>query len=507
MKYKNVLDRRTFLRSAGGAIIGLPLLDEMRVNSVYAAEDAPVRAINVFFGLGYNRSFQSQGYSAPNGWTNPLQPILKHEKKLAFLRGVNQVRADGGGNAHYDGSSGAFTGTGMKNKGTTGGASIDEALRRHVHPNGMPSNMIQSLSAGTWWRRSDSTCRYIHSRNPNGSVVGTPLETPKSLFNTVFANGVPTANNNPAPANPGAGGGENALKHSVLDSLVDQYQHYQSDAGGLGGESRAKIADHLDHIRSLEKQAAKIGGGVAAMGGGGGGGGPSGSCRAMNEPANSKRPKGNPKNGDGTKLNNDGSGIDITVNQLETEFRLIAEIYAMAIACDRARFGSLIFTSGGERIRLSGDYNRAGFKYTFADRNRLGSGGSGGCSHEFWHKFSDNGENRDMRAHMHLVMSQITYFFDLLDDIIDPNGASALDNSMLTVSTESADGRHRTADHELNGVFHAISAANGRFKVGNGGYIAVNDHGSNMYNTMLKSYGVSGGLLGDKKGNVSKILK
>ncbi|MDZ7923408.1 MAG: DUF1552 domain-containing protein [Marinagarivorans sp.] len=499
MKYKKVLDRRTFLRGAGGAIVGLPFLDEMLVQSVYAAEpEPPVRAFNVFFGLGFNRSFQTQGYQAPNGWCNPLEPLLAFEKKLAFLRGVNQIRSDGTSNAHYDGSSGAFTGTGMKNFNTTGGASIDEALRRHAHPNGMPNGMIQSLSAGTFWRRSDSTCRYIHSRAPNGSIVSSPYETPRTLFNAVFGSGLPSGNQ--MPSNPEEAR-TYAMKNSVLDSVVDQYQHYKSDAGGLGLTSRAKISDHLDHVRALEIAVSEN---VPRMGGGGGS-----TCAAPNMPSNSKLPHNGegPGSGDGSVLTNDGSGIDITVAELTGEFRLMADLYSMAIACDRARFGSLVFQSGGERIRLKGDYSYNNFKYTFADQQRHGAGGSAGCSHEWWHKFSDTGENPDMRAHVHLMMREIGYFFKLLDSIKDANGGSVLDNALLTVSTESADGRHRTADFELNGVFHAISGGNGRLKVGNGNYISVNDHASKIYNTMLKTYGVpSTGLLGDQQGGIASIV-
>ena len=279
MNYKKVLSRRTLLRGAGGVLVGLPFLDEMRVKSVYAQEEAaPVRAMNVFFGLGYNRSFQAQGFQAPNGWTNPLEPLLEFEHKLAFLREVNMVRADGDGNAHYDGSSGAFTGTGMVNKGTTGGASLDEALRRHAYPNGMPAGMLQSLSAGTWWRRSDSTCRYMHSRKPDGSVQSVPYETPKTLFNAIFGGNVQVNEGGNEPNDPDAAL-KYAMNNSVLDSLVSQYQYYQSDAAGLGGASKAKIADHLDHIRSLETRITQN---TPLMGGG--------SCQIPSEPSNSRLP-------------------------------------------------------------------------------------------------------------------------------------------------------------------------------------------------------------------------
>jgi hypothetical protein len=37
---------------------------------------------------------------------------------------------------------------------------------------------------------------------------------------------------------------------------------------------------------------------------------------------------------------------------------------------------------------------------------------------------------------------------------------------MITISTESGDGRHNDVKRELSGIFHAITGANGRFKTG-----------------------------------------
>ena len=58
MKY-SPLDRRTMLRSLGAATIGLPLLEEMLQWSPSAkaaeANGVPVRAFNLFFGLGIRR--------------------------------------------------------------------------------------------------------------------------------------------------------------------------------------------------------------------------------------------------------------------------------------------------------------------------------------------------------------------------------------------------------------------------------------------------------------------
>jgi hypothetical protein len=79
----------------------------------------------------------------------------------------------------------------------------------------------------------------------------------------------------------------------------------------------------------------------------------------------------------------------------------------------------------------------------------------------------------------------------LLDgkDAVDANGKTILENSLLTISTESGDGRHNDVRRELSGVFHAISGAGGRFKTGQ--IADVNAEGLDVYNTMLAAMDVS----------------
>ena len=75
------------MKGLGGITIGLPLLEEMVVSGA-AAEKAvvPVRAFNVFFGLGIPAPLQKEGF---RGVMEPLEPL---SKKLLILRGVDQVR-------------------------------------------------------------------------------------------------------------------------------------------------------------------------------------------------------------------------------------------------------------------------------------------------------------------------------------------------------------------------------------------------------------------------------
>ena len=111
-----------------------------------------------------------------------------------------------------------------------------------------------------------------------------------------------------------------------------------------------------------------------------------------------------------------GEGIDITLEDLTNEWRLMADLYATAIQMDRVRFGSLTFLAAGERIRLKGDYEYNGKKvFTFDDSAHLKASGSKGCSHEYWHKYNPDKKNEELRAHAHMKMRELAFFLSRLD--------------------------------------------------------------------------------------------
>ncbi|MFT5412785.1 MAG: hypothetical protein ACI9NC_005537 [Verrucomicrobiales bacterium] len=461
------LHRRTLLKGLGGIAIGLPLLEEMLATGARAAaaqKVVPVRAFNLFFGLGVPAPLQKEGFE---GVLEPLKPL---SDKLLIMREVDQVRCDQSGiNAHFDGASGAFTATPPDGEAKSGGASIDQVIRRHHHPDGLPAGMVPTLVGGTFFRRSRIS-RYVHSYNADGTVAATMQETPRGLFERVFG------------TIGGEGEGDSAreqrIKRSVLDSVVDQYKHYTGNNSPLGAASKSRIADHLDRIREFEQRAYGL---------------------KKKLPGAPELP---PRSAiaHGGQADPGGMGIDITLDELTTEWRLMADLYALAIQTDRARFGSLTFLAAGERIRLTGDYVFNGEKrFVFNDSKHLNASGDKGCSHEYWHKFNEKNSNEQLRAHAHMKMRELAYFLGKLDenDSRDPNGKTILDNALITISTESGDGRHNDVKRELSGVFHAITGANQRFKTGQ--IMNVGAEGLDVYNTMLTAMGSQKGLGPEKR--------
>jgi hypothetical protein len=454
---KTHVSRRTMLEGLGTVTIGLPLLEEMVVSTATAAAEkaVPVRAFNVFFGLGIPAPLQTEGF---NDVLQPLEPL---SDKLLIMRNVDQVRCDEKGiNAHYDGAAGAFTAEPPDGEAKSGGPSIDQVVRKTHYPKGLPAGMVPTLIGGTFFRRS-RVGRYVHSYNMDGTVAATIQEKPRDLFDRVFGF-ISVAG--------GTDARRRRLKQSVLDSVVDQYKFYTGKNSPLGASSKARVAEHLDRIREFEQRAFAM------------------KHKAPNAP---KLP---PRSdiAHGGKADPGGMGIDITLDELSSEWRLMADLYALAIQMDRVRFGSLTFLAAGERIRLSGDYNYDGkSRWQFDDAGQQNATGDKGCSHEWWHKFNEKRKNEALRAHGHMKMREIAYFLHRLDDSEskEANGKTILENSLITISTESGDGRHNNVKRELSGVFHAITGANGRFKTGQ--IMDVGAEGLDVYNTMLTAMGAT----------------
>lgn len=445
--HSKLLSRRTALKGLGGAIVALPLLEEMVAAK---ANEIPIRAFNVFFALGIPAPLQTEGFA---GVFEPLKPL---KEKLLIMRNVDQVRADEkGSNAHFDGASASFTAEGPAGEAKAGGPSIDQVVRRTYHPNGMPAGMVPTLVAGTYFRRS-RVSRYVHSYNMDGTVAAIMQERPRDLFERVFGT-IDIAAGSPR---------RERLKRSVLDTMVGQYKYFTGDNSPLGTTSKGRIREHLERIREYEQRAYQM---------------PDIQAGAPKMPPRSKLAHGGP-------ADPGGEGIDMRLEDLQAEWRLLADLYALAIQTDRVRFGAITFLAAGERLRMTGDYKYDGrLIHSFNDAKQHNASGSKGCSHEWWHKFKEDQPNEQLRAHAHMKLNEVAYFLKLLDKSKEANGRSILENSMITISTESGDGRHNNVKRELSGVFHAITGANGRFKTNQ--IMDVKAEGIDVYNTMLAGMG------------------
>ncbi|MEM1023181.1 MAG: DUF1552 domain-containing protein [Myxococcota bacterium] len=451
-RYAKILSRRTFLRGAGSVAIGFPLLSAMQTRTAWGAPSgSPVRAFNLFFGLGIPKEIQAEGLQGA------LEPLAPFADRFAWLRGVNLYEADGRGNNHFDGGGGVFCGVEPQSDSLSGGPSVDQVIKEACYGAQYPSAMIPTLAMGSFFRRSRLT-RYVHNWNQQGAPAALPLESPQALFDRVFGSDEPTDD-------PDAR--RTRHRRSVLDGVLEQYRSWSGGASPLGPDDRAKLADHLDRLREYEQRAFPEPNDT-----------PVSSCESGTRPGSLPLLHGQAPDPD-------GEGVDIELDEWVDWWRSMVDIYVLALACDRTRFGGVMFQSAGERIRLKGRYRYEGRDiYDFDDRRDRGRGGSGGCSHEFWHRYNRSNENPELRHHTHFMMAQLAYFLERMDGVQDESGGSLLDTSLLTISTELGDGN----PHNLESVFHMVSRAGGRFQAGT---FDVDVEGLDVYNTVLDGFGIS----------------
>ncbi|HJK98741.1 MAG TPA: DUF1552 domain-containing protein, partial [Polyangiaceae bacterium LLY-WYZ-14_1] len=323
------------------------------------------------------------------------------------------------------------------------------------------------LNVGTFFRDND-VFRYVHSWSDDGQPAqARPLGQPTAVFDRLFG-----GSGAPAPE----GGVSDRLRRSVLDTVLDDYRHLTGDAGGLGVESRARIHEHLERLRELERRldADPVDPGACAVPD------PVATDPRLWEEDQEEAP----------------SKPTIVPENWIRHWDLLTEIYAMGIRCDLFRFGNVTFQGAAERAFLRGPYDYDGRTVLFDDRQD---------HHEAWHGYNGLAVPQDRMAwHMHFILDQTVRFLEKLDDPAYPteSGGTLLDDSLVVVGTELGDGsRHATRD-----VFHAVSSAGGRLATG------VVDEGAMMQvdflNTCLQAVGIDRSM-GDERraeGPVDRML-
>ena len=449
IRYRNVLSRRTLLRGAGSIAVGLPLIEEMFAQSVYAQATPPPRAITVFYGLGFPQEYHATGFAGA------LEPLQRYQDRLTLFRGLDL--ADGRG-FHWDGGAAVFTGAAKRGNSATQGPSLDYVIRTHHHDRGLlPGGRLQTLNTGFFFRQGEpnperTRLRVYRSFDDDGNVTELPKTTPLEVFRHVFGEGTPVDD-------PTA-----LARRSILDSVLEDYRSLCSDRVGLTAASRARICDHLDQVRALESRI--IGSQTNPQ-----------SCTHAIEPVARNIVGGQARDSGGDRA------IQLELDDWVDVWRQHADVFAMAFKCDVARFGSIMLMSGGERINLRGDYRFDGRLIHSFDWSLENKG-----SHEHFHNWKGSETDRDMVGHyLHLTMREMAYLFDQLDDAsaADANGKTIFDNAFLIAGSELGDG---SGPHDTTKVLHALGPANGAFQVG--GFNDFRGNGADLYNTCLKGLGI-----------------
>ncbi|MBK6686902.1 MAG: DUF1552 domain-containing protein [Deltaproteobacteria bacterium] len=374
------LSRRTMLRGfLGGAAvgIGLPPLEVFfdRHGLAYADGGLPKRFGIWFWGNGnLPQRWNPIGEGAEWTLSEQLQPLASVKSEITVVSGMS-VKT-GNTIPHGSGPAGILSGAPLIVRSgddfSFSAPSIDQVIAAQIGG----ETRFRSLELGV---RPDSGLSYNgpNSKNP-------PESSPWALFNRIFGGGFTAPGEEPV-IDP-----KIRLRRSVLDVVM-------ADAGRLRGKlgrtDQLRLEQHLDGVRELERRLARLEEDPPSLA----------ACAVPGVPAEAYP-------------DNDGRPRFTEINQV------MAELMAMAMACDQTRVFSYFFT--------------------YPVNNLLFPGVSTG------HHRMTHDEPGDQPQVNQIVVQIITAFGQFLEKLrAVPEGAGTLlDNCAILGTTDVSFGRNHSLD-------------------------------------------------------------
>jgi len=306
------LNRRTVLRGmlAGGvgAAIPLPLLEAMLNESgtALAQSTSPLPPLYVtwFFGNGVLPALwkpSKTGTGANWELSAQLKPLAGVKSHLTVISGL-EGKLVVAGIEHPSGSAAATTGAPL-NGNAVRSASIDQIVADVISP-GAP---FRSLEVGVTPATPNGNQDSLHTVSHKGpSAMNSPIYDPKAVFNRLFADG--------ASSNGGDGQAQAAklakVRKSVLDAVLQDGARLNQR---LGAADKHRVEQHLEAIRAIELRLDSVSsnGSLPAA------------CGSATAPTVGK---------------DNGSEAPPAVNTV------MAELTALALACEKTRVASFMFS-------------------------------------------------------------------------------------------------------------------------------------------------------------------
>ena len=307
-------NRRSVLRGVlGGAAIGvaIPALDSFLNGNGLAYADGsklPIRFGTYFWGLGLTPGrWIPTKVGADYDLLPELESLGELKKKVTVFSGFNTI-TDGKPNlVHWTGHAGILTGVAPAKDKLFDRPSFDVAV-------------ADAIGGGTRFRSIDITPfgneRLSYSTR-TGSSFNTPDATPLALYNRLFGAGFQDPNSGDWKPDP-----QVTLNQSVLSAVSEERKSLMAS---VGASDRAQLDQYFTSLRAMEQQLAV----------------------ELQRPARAeacvvpKSPGEQPVSG----------RIDV-VNKNN---KLMAELMAMALACNQTKVFNVVHTSSTSEAYLPGD--------------------------------------------------------------------------------------------------------------------------------------------------------
>ncbi len=263
LKKRHQINRRAFLRGAGGIAIGLPFLESLPERSAWAQDAEPIFS---FFLMMQNGVIQSQFWPTQTGPLSAgtmtgttMEPLIDYADNLLIMRGLSAPGGNPGACGHAQGCVQAITGIApgsTGNSSTSGGPSADWIISQQLNPANVDGlNLYSGVQNAFIGERLSFTA----GNSPARQSQLNPYQTFSRLV------GVGSTDD---PMGTGGGGGENPpstvdelllRKKSVNDQVLAEF-NYLVNLPQVSAADKQKLQDHMAGIRQLEENLMSTGG-------------------------------------------------------------------------------------------------------------------------------------------------------------------------------------------------------------------------------------------------------
>jgi len=294
-----------------GVSVALPFLDLfLNTNGdALAATGAPLprRFGTWFYGCGMNPHRWNPTTEGPDFDLPPeLQPIEPVREHISVLSGFSVLLAGETNHVHRTGVFGTLTGGAPRTTDEIDGPTLDVLIADAIGD----ATRFRSLEMAAHGLSTDSYS--MRSEGSRNSSEPSPL----SLYLRVFGQGFADPNAGEFTPDP-----RTLLRKSVLSAVAEDRHRLERE---LGQADRARLDEYFTSLRQLERQLELQ---LAAPP-------PLEACRLPEAP--------------------DDRPVSQDIEHVVTNHELMAQVLALALACDQTRVFNLVFSAGASRLHTAG---------------------------------------------------------------------------------------------------------------------------------------------------------